>query len=678
LGKVLEMSRKPASNLSEMSAASSATHILQQIERGQTLAAADHLLVRESRNDLDLVIENLTDQLPDFLRRHSDLKKNAFTTLIRIGLNLVGQEVKVAQIPAGIADKTLSILKQKTTALEDSWSESARGSVSSFLAGMSSVNSADSLPGYMAAEIQKRLTSDLKPSRFIETFGTVARQTIYWKMIEEGVCKFGNDYARGLEVLRHLGFVQVSTNPVLAAKAFDEDSTLVEQLEQEINHSPSWKQNPLASGHQMAMAGTLLALWPNLEVFRPLAVLVENRDYMISFQLNPNIADDAKASLEDAMRAYAIVQDHLEAYDKCLGLRNPGKVPPNLVFKVAASSNAARQITRKLNEIGIGTNNTVTYTVSQEVQLIIDALEGKAKAVKSGKIVTRTYETNMGGRFVSHLRELEAVRIILEIARRKSEGEAIQLLMHLANGLKLSDQEVELVRRTPGLVQKAEIVCAYRNLKSLTHDAFLEAVSEAGLRQAQVEQLEADLRKAGTLVANRVYSTFYMKENYGKWVAWLEREHGIQLGDAITVLDSMDILPASKRIPEDTYDTLGSRNMCNTEFPNHAKAVQLYSERPNFELASYWNAILKSPDPQLIKRLMKIHEFARGYELTSNIFTQLIQAGVLSQTEDLGLGGVPEDEWNDFGAVKKTMREFREAYEKFLQRCVKLASGRDE
>ena len=664
---------KSATKLSTMSVASSVTHIFQQIEHGQTLAAADHLLVRENRNELNAVVENLTAHLPSFLSQHHDLEEDIFTTLIRIGLNLIGREVKVAQIPAAIVEKAFTVLKESTMELEKSRLEPASDAVNNFLVGMSSVNSEDSLPGYMAAKIRERLASELKPTLFIDAFAMVARQTIYWKMVEEGLCKFGNDYARGLETLRHLGFCQVSTNPVLAAKAFDEDLTLVKQFEKEINQNLDWKQNPRAHGHDMAMAGTLLALWPNLEVFRPLAIMVDNRDYMISFQLNPNLADDAKASLEDAMRAYSIVQNHLAAYDKCLGLQNSGKIPPNLVFKVAGSSDAARKTTRELNSAGIGTNNTVTFTVPQEVQLIIDALNGKAKAIKSGKNVTRTYETNMGGRFVSHLRELEAVRIFLEIGRRKSESETIQLLMRLANGLKLSDQEIERVRRTSGLAEKAEIVCAYRNLKSLNHAAFLEAAYEAGLNRSHIEQLEADLRKAGTLVARRVYSIFYEKENHRKWTTWLEREYGIQLADAIAVLDSMDVLPASKRIPEDTYDTLGSRNMCNTEFPNHAKAVQLYSESGNFELASYRDAILQLPDIELVNRLMRIHEFGRGYELTEKISVQLVRAGVLSQPQDLGLGGLLEEDWHDFGAVKKTMSEFREAYEKFLERCVKLA-----
>lgn len=150
-------------------------------------------------------------------------------------------------------------------------------------------------------------------------------------MVDGKFCKFGNDYARGLGTLRHLGFSQVSTNPVLAAKAFEEDPALVKKLRKEISENSGWKQDPKKYAHDMVMAGTLLALWPNLEVFRPLAFLVNNWDYVISFQLNPNVADDVKASLDDARRAYKSVQRYLVIYDRCLGISNPGKMRPNLV-----------------------------------------------------------------------------------------------------------------------------------------------------------------------------------------------------------------------------------------------------------------------------------------------------------------------------------------------------------
>jgi hypothetical protein len=617
-------------------------------------------------------------QLPHFLTQHGGSDKDVFATLIRIGLNLVGQDVKVARIPARAVQKGLSVLRRNMVILEDSWTDIARDAVNNYLSDMASVNMGDSLPGYMAERIRSHLGTDMRPSRFIDAYAQAARDTVYWRMVEEKFCKFGNDYARGLETLRHLGFSQVSTNPVLAAKAFDEDQALVRKLQEEISKNSSWRQDPQDHGHDMVMAGTLLALWPNLEVFRPLAFLVDNWDYMISFQLNPSVADDAKASLEDAKRAYKLVQRHLTVYDRYLGIPNPGRLRPNLVFKVAGSSKAARDITRELNAAGIGTNNTVTYTVTQEVQLIIDALEGKSKAVKSGKPLTRTYETNMGGRFVSHLREVEAERIFVDIARRVGEDKASELLLRLGKGLGLSDQEVDRVQKASGIAQKAEIVCAFKNLKTFTHEAFLAAVAEGGMSRAEIEQLEADLKKAGTLVSRRVYWVFYEKRNHGRWIAWLQRQYKIPRRKVIAVLDSMDILPASKRVPEDTYDTLGSRNMCNTEFPNHARAVQLYSEKDDFDLNSFRDAVRSPPDPRLVDRLMKIDDFVRGYESTKSISAELVRVGVLSDEQELGLRGIPEDEWQDFGAVKKTMAEFKDAYEKFLARCVGLASAQPE
>jgi hypothetical protein len=136
----------------------------------------------------------------------------------------------------------------------------------------------------------------------------------------------------------------------------------------------------------------------------------------------------------------------------------------------------------------------------------------------------------------------------------------------------------------------------------------------------------------------------------------------------------MDVLPASKRVPEDTYDTLGSPNMCNTEFPNHARAVQLYSERDSFDLNSFRNAVTSAPDPEVVNRLMKIEDFVRGYDSTKTISSELVRVGILSHEQELGLGGAPEDEWQGFGAVQKTMAEFKDAYERFLARCVGLAS----
>ena len=90
---------------------------------------------------------------------------------------------------------------------------------------------------------------------------------------------------------------------------------------------------------------------------------------MVSLQLNPTIADDYEKSLREALKIYLDAQDFLKKYDHYLlwgysTFSEHGR--PNIVFKVAGSSPAAIELTRKLESLGIGTNNTVTFTVSQE------------------------------------------------------------------------------------------------------------------------------------------------------------------------------------------------------------------------------------------------------------------------------------------------------------------------
>src|SRR5262249_18321324 len=141
-------------------------------------------------------------------------------------------------------------------------------------------------------------------------------------MIGEGYAKFGNNYAQGLETLRHYGFCQVSTNPILAAKTFDEDPKLIEELKAEIEKHPEWTHKPADHSDEMALAATLIALWPNLSVFRPLALHNQLKDYMVSFQLNPNIADQKEASLVNARHAYELASEYLKRYDQMLKLES--------------------------------------------------------------------------------------------------------------------------------------------------------------------------------------------------------------------------------------------------------------------------------------------------------------------------------------------------------------------
>ena len=68
---------------------------------------------------------------------------------------------------------------------------------------------------------------------FLEKAQAEIEANVYTRMVRENRCRFGNDYALGLRWLRHLGFEQVSTNPVLAALAYSDDPSLAQALQTE-------------------------------------------------------------------------------------------------------------------------------------------------------------------------------------------------------------------------------------------------------------------------------------------------------------------------------------------------------------------------------------------------------------------------------------------------------------
>jgi len=274
---------------------------------------------------------------------------------------------------------------------------------------------------------------------------------------------------------------------------------------------------------------------------------------------------------------------------------------------------------------------------------------------------------------VSHLREVEATKIFAKIRDLHGEARALDLLKKLARDLGLGGDLIALLDGAGSVESKADKVCSFSNLKSLTDPTLLGVVEEAGLRRNYVEQSENDVRRAGTLVARRVYQTFYADDNRRKWVGYLQREFGLTDLQARSILESVDVLPASKRIPEDTYDTLAYPNMCNTEFPNHARAVQAFAEEGEFNLAEFKNAALQPPETGLVERLSNLSDFALGYEITSELAKTLVAGRAISAVESYGLRGILEEQWPGFGSVLKTMAEFREAYERFASQCAALA-----
>ena len=304
--------------------------------------------------------------------------------------------------------------------------------------------------------------------------------------------------------------------------------------------------------------------------------------------------------------------------------------------------------------------------MAQEVQLILDAFEGKARAAVAGEQVVRTYETNMGGRFVSHLREVEAEKIFLAAAARAGEGKAGELIGALAADLGAEDSA------GGSLADRAREVCAYAHLKTLDHPIVLEAAEAAGQSTDAIRLLEDDLKKAGTLVARRVYRVFFSPENRPKWVEHLNETYGVTDDQARWIVDSMDVLPASKRIPDDSFHTLGASNMCNTEFPNHARAVQVASEAEGFNLDDFRDAVLDTYEPGVDQRLRELPDFCRGYDLTPSL-KDFLQNVVGIDVAGWQTRGLEPGDWPDFGSVQKTSAEFRAAYDTFAAQCIAIA-----
>lgn len=639
--------------------------VAEAFQEGRTLAVADQVLIDPRPG----ILLSRVDTLLEAIRKYGRSPEQICETLVRLGMNFVGRDAEIVGYKAVEIDSALSRVLSEVDSLDRAVMKKV---VSGFLADMKSVNLGDSLTGLLAERIEPGLDINNPGRSFLMLLKKYMRDGIYWRMIGESYSKFGNDFARGLEYLRHYGFCQVSTNPVLAARAFDEDPTLTDELKEEIKKHDDWKKDPEAHADEIAMAATLIALWPNLAVFRPLALYTGLKDYMVSFQLNPNIADQADASIDDALNAHRLAANFLKNYDSLLGLADrAGKLGPCIVFKVAGGHEAARKITVVLNSNGIGTNNTVVYTVAQEVQLVLDAFEGKAKAVKDGRPVVRTYETNMGGRFVSHLREIEAEKIFLAVADKSGDEKASRLLDDLASSLRVDKATLDRVAYATVAV-KSQAICSFKYLKTLDNPVVIQAAGLMGQSTDAVKVLEEDLKKAGTLVARRVHWVFYSAENRPKWISYLTKKYGVTADQAQWILNSMDVLPASKRVPEDTLHALAGANMCHTEFPNHSRAVQLASEKEGFRLEDLKESVSHSYEPGVVQRLSRLEDFRRGYDLTRSL-KDFLQKEVGVDVGNWQTEGLKPEDWPEFGSVQKTTAEFKAAYDTFAIKCIAIA-----
>jgi hypothetical protein len=659
-----------------------AANVVQLTEWGQTALAADHLLFPELSGSLPMVIAGVIRQLnirfagatpqagaPEAetvgrIRR----RQYAYEALLEMAINFCGLESRWLDA----AERCQAVGSIRGTLAEWEAREAAEGGgsvavavVRRFLDRMKLVQKGASMAAKAAARIEQALDFG-KPIllAFLDKVHTEIEANIYTRMVREGRCRFGNDYALGLRWLRHLGFEQVSTNPVLAALAYSDDPSLAQAFQAEVPLHPkfsAWKAAPEKHGDEIALYATLLALWDNLHVYRPIFFNLAGTSGggVVSFQLNPNIAHLVQESVRDVFAAFAAATEDLQVYDDYLlagyaAPRERGR--PNMVIKVAASSPAAREIARTINAFGFGSNITVIYTVGQEVTMVLEELAGMAAAIKKGIVPTQLYMTNMGGRFESHLREAKLEGLFGELKELAGEAKALEKVNQLAaaNGTKAKVDEAK--------DYAAKVVAATRFANQRTLDANVVAALSEVASASQLQAWEDVIGKSGTLVARRAWGIFWSEENRARWIEYLSRKHEITKEQAGLILSRVCYLPASKRKPQDTYWTLTGTNMVHTEFPNHQENVRKMAEDPGFTLDEYVESITQRFPDDVVKRLSTIPDFRVGYELNGELSQLLRQVGI---DGDFGIGGHTPEQWPEFGSVQKTLGEFKAAYDKF-------------
>jgi hypothetical protein len=659
-----------------------AAHVAQLTGWGQTTLAADHLLFRELNGFLPGVVAGVIRQLnirfvgARLLPEDSEVaaarkirqRQYGYETLLETVINFMGLESR--WLDATERSEASGCIRGALAEWEAREAAEGTGSVAvavvrRFLDRMKLVMKGASMAAKTAVRIEQALDFN-KPVllAFLDKAQAEIEGNIYSRMVREGRCRFGNDYALGLRWLRHLGFEQVSTNPVLAALAYQDDPELPRIFQAEGKSHPkfaAWKAKPEQYGDEIALFATLLALWDNLHVYRPIFfnLAKESGGGVVSFQLNPNIAHLVQESVRDVFAAFAAATQDLGVYDDYLlagYAATRERARPNMVIKVAACSPAAREIARTINSFGFGSNITVIYTAGQEVTMILEELAGMAGAIKKGIAPTQLYMTNMGGRFESHLREVKLEELFGELKKKLGEAEGLKRVEQLAaaNGTK---PKVDAAKG-----YEAKVAAATRFGSQRTIDANVIAALQGVASEQELKTWEEVIGKSGTLVARRVWGIFFSEANREKWLGYLCKKHQLNREQAKLIFSRVCYLPASKRKPQDTYWTLTGFNMVHTEFPNHQENVRKMAEDSGFNLADYVESITAQFPQEVVDKLNTIPDFRKGYELNAELNRVLREAGIAN---DFGSGGHTPEQWPDFGSVQKTLAEFKGAYDKF-------------
>jgi len=184
-----------------------------------------------------------------------------------------------------------------------------------------------------------------------------------------GVSIWLDDLSRGLleggefeRLVRDFAVTGATSNPTIFANAITGSNRYDKQLRRVLNSGSSDLQDVF---FELALEDVRRAA----EILRPVYDASGGRDGFVSFECTPDIADDAEATVAQALD----IRDRLDA--------------PNLMIKVAATRAGIRAI-QELTARGVNVNVTLLFSLSRYEQALGAYMDGLERRVGSGSPLT--------------------------------------------------------------------------------------------------------------------------------------------------------------------------------------------------------------------------------------------------------------------------------------------------
>jgi transaldolase len=186
---------------------------------------------------------------------------------------------------------------------------------------------------------------------------------------DAGVSIWLDDLSRGLleggefeRLVRDFAVTGATSNPTIFANAITGSNRYDKQLRRVLNSGSSDLQDVF---FELALEDVRRAA----EILRPVYDASGGRDGFVSFECTPDIADDAEATVAQALD----IRDRLDA--------------PNLMIKVAATRAGIRAI-QELTARGVNVNVTLLFSLSRYEQALGAYMDGLERRVGSGSPLT--------------------------------------------------------------------------------------------------------------------------------------------------------------------------------------------------------------------------------------------------------------------------------------------------